>query len=98
MTDQSRDAIERAIQSLEARQPKPHGRRQELAPFVERLRGLIAAGWTRAEIVLEIRANGGKVSPALLRDILGIGPAKPKSTKAQKRARLAPNAEQVIHE
>lgn len=92
MTDSSRDAIERAIQNLQARQPKPRGRRHELAPFVERLRGLIAAGWTRTEIVAEIRANGAKVSPALLRDAVGICPAKPKNPKAQKPARSASKA------
>lgn len=85
MTDQSMTAIESAIQNLQTRRPKTRGRRQELAPYVDQLRQLIAAGWTRAEIVAEIKALGGKMSPALLRDVLHIAPAKPKRANQQKR-------------
>lgn len=79
MTDHSSTAIEAAIRNLQARRPKPRGHRQELAPYVDQLRALIAAGWTRAEIIAEIKALGGKMSPALLRDVLQIPPTK--STK-----------------
>lgn len=78
MTDPSLTAIEAAIQNLRARQPKPRGRREALAPYVDQLRALIAAGWTRAEIIGEIKALGGQMSPALLRDVLQMPPVKPK--------------------
>ena len=84
MTTPSLPALESAIQNLQARRPKPRGRRQELAPYADQLRALIAAGWTRAEIVAEIRALGGKMSPALLRDVLQIGPAKPQRSSRLK--------------
>lgn len=89
MTDQS-TAVASAIRTLQARQPKPRGRRQELAPFVEPLRALIAAGWSRTEIVAEIKARGGRMSPALLRDVLQIAPPKPAKAKPTKTAK--PNA------
>jgi hypothetical protein len=90
MTDQSLTAVESAIQNLQARQPKPRGRRQELAPYVDQLRALIAAGWTRAEIIAEVKALGSKMSPALLRDALQLPPAKPSKAKQTKTAK--PNA------
>jgi len=93
MTDQSSTAIQAAIENLQMRQPKPHGRKQALAPFVPQLRELIAAGWTRAEIIAEVKALGGQMSPALLRDVLQIAPAKPKQisrTKLAKPSTLAP--------
>ena len=90
MTEQSLSAVESAIQNLQARQPKPRGRRQELAPYVDQLRALIAAGWSRTEIVAEVKALGGKMSPALLRDVLQLPPAKPKKASRTKTAK--PNA------
>ena len=92
MTDQSSTAIQAAIENLQMRQPKPHGRKQALAPFVPQLRELIAAGWTRAEIIAEVKALGGKMSPALLRDVLQIAPAKPEKVNRQKPAKLSPLA------
>ena len=89
MTDQS-TAVESAIKNLQAGQPKPRGRRQELAPYVEPLRALIAAGWSRTEIVAEIKARGGRMSPALLRDVLQMPPAKPKKVSQTKTTK--PNA------
>src|SRR5271154_5830238 len=90
MTEQSLSAVESAIQNLQARQPKPRGRRQELAPYVDQLRALIAAGWGRTEIVAEVKALGGKMSPALLRDALQLPPATPKKASRTKTAK--PNA------
>jgi len=77
MSDLSTNAIETAIKNLSARQPKPRGRREILAPYVPQLRALLAAGWSRAEIVAEIKAAGAKMSPALLRDVLQINSNKP---------------------
>lgn len=77
MSKKSMSVIETTIRNLQARQPKPRGRREELSPYVEQLRSLIAQGWTRAEIIGEIKALGGKMSPALLRDVLQIPPQKP---------------------
>lgn len=87
MSDHPTSVIEAAIMNLHARQPKPRGRRQELAPYVGELRKLIAAGWTRAEIIAEIRALGGKMSPALLRDLLGIPTARVDNPGKARRAR-----------
>ena len=57
---------------------------------MDQLRALIAAGWTRSEIIGEVKALGGKMSPALLRDVLQMAPAKPKQAS---RAKVAnPNA------
>jgi len=84
MTNSPLPALEAAIHHLRTRRPKPRGRRQELAPYVGQLRDLIAAGWTRTEIIAEIRAQGLKISPALLRDVLQIGPAKPQRSSRPK--------------
>jgi len=90
MTDDTTSAIKKALENLRARRPKPRGRRQEFAPFADQLRELLAAGWTRSEIIGEIQALGGKISPALLRDVLQMAPAKPKQAS---RAKVAdPNA------
>lgn len=64
--------IAQAIESLKSKRPRPRGKKAALAPFVPALRDLVAAGWTRTEIVREIRAMGGRVSPALLRDVLAL--------------------------
>lgn len=89
MTEFAASAIEAAIQNLQARRPKPRGRRQELAPYVDELRKLIASGWSRSEIVNEVKALGGKMSPALLRDVLQITPAEPEA-KQKKLPRKKP--------
>ena len=87
MTDQSAtaSAVEAALQNLRARRPRPRGRRQELAPYVDQLRELLAMGWTRSEIIGEIKALGGQMSPALLRDVLQLPPAKPKHASRPKQ-------------
>ncbi len=90
MTEDSDSPIKIAIQNLKARRPKPRGRRQELAAYADELRNLLAEGWSRVEIIGEIQAQGGKISPALLRDVLQMAPAKPKQAS---RAKVAdPNA------
>jgi hypothetical protein len=87
MTDDTTSVIKKALENLRARRPKPRGRRQEFAPFADQLRELLAAGWTRTEIVAEVKALGGKMSPALLRDVLQIAPAKPKTASRTKTAK-----------
>jgi hypothetical protein len=84
-------ALESAIKNLQARRPDPRGRRDALAPYVPQLRELLAAGWTRSEIIGEIKALGGRISPALLRDVLQIAPAKPKKVNQPKQAKLLPS-------
>lgn len=73
MTDDA-SPIAQAIESLKAKRPRPRGKKAQLAPYVPALRELVAAGWTRSEIVREIRAKGGRVSPALLREVLALPP------------------------
>lgn len=99
MSDQSLSAIELAIQNLKSRTPKPKGRRQVLAPYVPALRELLAAGWSQAEIVAEIKGQGVQMSPALLRAVLQIDPAKPKKISSPGKARPRPSAlsSQVSH-
>jgi len=87
MTDQTSNALQAAIETLQARRPKPRGRKQALVPYVPQLRELIAAGWSRAEIDAEVKALGGKMSPALLRDVLQLPPAKPKQVSRPKSAK-----------
>ena len=90
MTAPSLNAIEAAIQSLQARQPKPRDFKQELAPYVEQLLHLIA-GWTCAEIIAEVKALGDKIPPAFLRDVLQASPAKPKKIAPPKQAKPSPS-------
>lgn len=75
------DAVALAIESLKSKTPKQRGKRAALAPFLPAIRELIAAGWTRAEIVAEIRTMGGSTSPALLRDVLALPQDKRKPRK-----------------
>lgn len=87
MTEQSMHAIETAIQNLQARQPRPRGRREALAQYAPQLRDLLAAGWARSEIIGEIKALGGQMSPALLRDVLQLPPPKTAKTSQAKAAK-----------
>jgi hypothetical protein len=84
MTDEYTKAIEAAINSLRSKQPKTLGKKAQLVQFVDQLRDLLAAGWSRAELVAEIKANGGSVSPALLRDVLQLPPAKSQKRTGKK--------------
>jgi hypothetical protein len=92
MSDPFQNAIETAIQNLSARQPKWRGRRDVLAPYVPALRALLAAGWSRTEIVAEIKACGARISPALLRDVLAIHADRP-----QKIAKGKPGKRSIQH-
>jgi len=85
VTDDSDSPIKIAIQNLKARRPKPRGRRQELAAYADELRNLLAEGWSRVEIIGEIQAQGGKISPALLRDVLQVDRVKPQLAKRPKQ-------------
>ena len=51
--------------------PKRRGRKQLLAPYADQLRRYVAAGWSRKEIVAEMRALGISVSAGTLRSVLG---------------------------
>ncbi len=98
MSDLSKNAIETAIKNLSARQPKARGRREVLAPYVPELRALLAAGWSRAEIVAEIKACGARISPALLRDVLAIHTDRPQKiakTRPGKRP-IQPNTRPAV--
>ncbi|HQT90093.1 MAG TPA: hypothetical protein PK677_16410 [Acidiphilium sp.] len=76
-------AIAKAIASLKSKQPKQRSRRAAIAPHVDDIKALIASGWTRSEIIGEMKAMGCQISPSLLRDVLGI-PPKPKRPKKSK--------------
>lgn len=84
MTDDT-EAIALAIKSLKSKAPKQRGKRAVLVPFLPAIRELIASGWSRAEIVAEIRTMGGSVSPALLRDVLVLPPNKRNAKTTNKR-------------
>lgn len=77
-------AVARAIESLKSKPPKQRGKRAALAPFLPAIRELIASGWTRAEIVAEIKTMGGSVSLGLLRDVLALPPDQRKSKTRNK--------------
>lgn len=89
MTQSNTSPIARAIANLNGRQPRQRGRKAELAPFVPQIRELLARGWTRAEILGEIRAMGGKVSPALLRDVLAL-----QTNDKKRRRRRSPEVDE----
>ena len=63
--------------------PKRRGRKQLLAPYAAQLRKYVEAGWSRKEIVAEMRALGISVSAGTLRSVLGE-----KSVKKQSSTRL----------
>jgi hypothetical protein len=51
--------------------PKRRGRKQLLAPYAAQLRKYVEAGWSRKEIVAEMRALGISISAGTLREVLG---------------------------
>lgn len=51
--------------------PKRRGRKQLLAPYADQLRRYVAAGWSRKEIVSEMKALGISISAGTLRQVLG---------------------------
>jgi hypothetical protein len=78
------DLISQAIKNLKSRQPKLRGRKAALAPHVPQLRDLIAQGWTRADIIGELKSLGCSISPALLRDALQMPTVKNKPASRPK--------------
>ncbi|WP_039887709.1 hypothetical protein [Acidiphilium sp. PM] len=58
-------------EKLKNTQPKRRGRKQLLAPYADQLRRYVAAGWSRKEIVAEMRAMGISISAGTLRNVLG---------------------------
>lgn len=66
-------------EKLKTARPKRQGRKQLLAPYAAQLRHYIEAGWTRREIVAEMRALGISISAATLREVIGgKGPQREK--------------------
>ncbi|WP_201728648.1 hypothetical protein [Acidocella sp. C78] len=62
-------------EKLKAAQPKRRGRKQLLAPYADQLRRYVAAGWSRKEIVAEMKALGISISAGTLRQVLGSKPS-----------------------
>ena len=60
-------------EKLKNAQPKRRGRKQLLAPYADQLRKYVAAGWSRKEIVAEMRALGISISAGTLREVLSVG-------------------------
>ena len=52
-------------EKLKTARPKRQGRKQLLAPYANQLRRYVEAGWTRREIVAEMKALGISISAAL---------------------------------
>ena len=58
-------------EKLKSGQPKRRGRKALLAPYADQLRRYVSAGWSRKEIVAEMRALGISISAGTLREVLG---------------------------
>ena len=58
-------------EKLKNAQPKRRGRKALLAPYAAQLRRYVEAGWSRKEIVAEMKALGISISAGTLRDVLG---------------------------
>jgi len=80
MTEMTEYDISAAMSLLDEKlknaQPKRRGRKALLAPYADQLRRYVAAGWSRKEIVAEMRALGISVSAGTLRSVLGEKSAK----------------------
>ncbi len=61
-------------EKLKSSRPKRRQRKQLLAPYADQLRKYVAAGWSRKEIVAEMKALGLSISAATLREVLGSQP------------------------
>lgn len=70
------EAMRRLEERMRSKRRQPRGRKEALAPYADQLRRYVEQGWTRKEIVAEMRALGVSVSTATLRDVLGIRAAK----------------------
>ena len=68
-------------EKLKNAQPKRRGRKQLLAPYADQLRRYVSAGWSRKEIVSEMRALGISISAGTLRSVLGEKSVKKRSAK-----------------
>ena len=69
---------------MQSKQPGRRGGRNMFAPYAEQLRRYIEMGWTRREILAELKAQGLSTSAATLRDVLGIH----EETKAVRKPRV----------
>ena len=74
--------------SMRSKSPGRRGGRAQLAPYAEQLRRYVEMGWTRREIVAELKAYGLSTSAATLRDVLGIH----EKTKAVRKPRVSSGA------
>ena len=73
---------------MQSKQPGRRGGRTQLAPYAEQFRRYIEMGWTRKEILAELKAHGLSTSVATLRDVLGIH----EKTKAVRKPRVSSGA------
>ncbi len=69
---------------MQSRKPGRRGGRDMFAPYVAQFRRYIEMGWTRREILAELKAQGLSTSAATLRDVLGIH----EETKAVRKPRV----------
>lgn len=83
------EAMRRLDERLRSRTPKPRGRKQAFAPYADQFRRYVEQGWSRKELIAEMKALGLSVSAATLRDVLGMSAAKrqPKSARSPFRPR-----------
>ena len=70
---------------MQSKQPLRRGGRDIFAPYAEQFRRYIEMGWTRTEILAEMKALGLSTSAATLRDVLGLGIRE--KTKAVRKPR-----------
>ena len=73
---------------MQSRKPGRREGRAQLAPYAEQSRRYIETGWTRREILVELKAQGLSTSAATLRDVLGIH----EKTKAVRKPRVSSGA------
>ena len=75
---------------MQSKQPLRRGGQVQLAPYAEQFRRYIEMGWTRREILAELKAQGLSTSAATLRDVLGLGIRE--KTKAVRKPRVSHGA------
>ena len=75
----------RLAAEMQSKQPLRRGGRDIFAPYAEQFRRYIEMGWTRTEILAEMKALGLSTSAATLRDVLGLGIRE--KTKAVRKPR-----------
>ena len=74
-------------EKLKSSRPKRRQRKVLLAPYAAQLRRYVEAGWTRKEIVAEMKALGLSISAATLRDVLGSTPKRQPHAPAKNMVR-----------